>query len=126
MARKRVVYVGGAGYVYALKTSDGTVLWETELKSGWFKFGSDFVSLLEEEKVLHAFSYGKYYAISKRTGSILVEGPEVPKLKARASVFAGDPVDSTGGMIVAGGSGGDGGEEGGGDGGDGGGDGGGD
>ncbi len=122
MARKRVVFVGGAGYVYALRTSDGTVLWETALKTGWFKMGNDFVSLLEEDQVLHAFSYGKYYTLSKETGEILVEGPEVPKLKSRASVFAGDPVDSTGGMVVAGGDGGDGG----GDGGDGGGDGGGD
>lgn len=118
---KSVVYVGGAGAVYALRTRDGEVLWETPLKTGWFNLGNDFVSLIEEETILHAFSYGTYYRLSKQSGRILVEGPTVPKLKHRASLFAGDPVDFSGGSVVAGDGGGDCDGDGG-DGGDGGGD----
>jgi len=35
--------------------------WEGELKPGWFKTGSTFVSLLEDDEFLYALSHGKLF-----------------------------------------------------------------
>lgn len=120
------VYIGGNGYVYAIHTDDGTVAWEVELKPGWFKSGSSFVSLMEDGPVLYAFAYGTFYRIRKDSGEIECIGPGIPRLKHTAGVFSVDPDASTGGSVILGsdghdghdGGGGDGGGDGGGGGGD--------
>ena len=94
-----LVFIGGNGYVYGIYTNDGSVAWETELKPGWWKTGNSFVSLLEDDKYLYAFSYGILYRLSKENGNILMQGNEIKKLKNQAGVFSSDPDASTGGAV---------------------------
>ena len=74
--------------MYAMRQSDCSILWETELKSGWFISGSPFVSLRETSEHLFAFAYGTLYKLDKRTGAILCAGDQIKNLKHRAGVFA--------------------------------------
>ncbi len=74
------IYVGGAGRVYALRRSDGGVLWETHLLEGFFKSASNFVSLLETPDTLYAFTGGTLFALEKATGETRWQ-TELPHLK---------------------------------------------
>jgi len=118
--QRKIVYVGGNGFVYAIYTRDGEAAWELELKPGWFKTGNNFVSIMEDGPLLYAFAYGVFYAIKKVNGEIVCKGKEVKKLKDKAGVFSVDPDASTGGSVAVGSDGGDGSGDGGGDGGGGG------
>jgi outer membrane protein assembly factor BamB len=114
------IFLGGAGHVFALCRNSGDVLWETELKPGFFKMGKDFVSLLETKKGLFAFAYGTLYRIDPLRGDILWQ-KKIDKLKNSVGIISTDCYVSFGAEIASGGDC-DGGGDGSGDGGDGGGD----
>ncbi len=83
-----LLYVGGNGSVYAMRATDCSIQWTTELKSGWLITGSPFVSLRETNECLFAFAYGTLYKLDKRTGEILETGQQIKNLKHRAGVFS--------------------------------------
>ena len=89
MKNTNTKFIGGNGMIVAINADTGKSLWETELKSGWFKMGSSFVSLTEDSNFLYAFAYGKLYKIEKTNGRILLEGEETKKLKHASAVFSG-------------------------------------
>ncbi len=96
----KLVFVGGNGFVYGISTIDGSVAWERALKSGWFKSGNPFVSLMEDNEFLYAFSYGTLFKIEKNTGAIIMTGKEIKKLRNHAGVFSADPDASTGSAML--------------------------
>lgn len=108
------IFLGGEGHVFALCRNSGEILWQTELKSGYFKTGRDFVSLLETKKGLFAFSYGTLYRIEPKTGAILWQN-KINQLKHSVGILATDHCVSFTSEIACGGD-----SDGGGDGGDGG------
>ena len=81
-------YIGGNGLVVAIDSDGGRVIWQTELKTGWFKLGASFVSLTEDGQFLYAFSYGKLYKLNKNSGKIILESEVVKKLKHLTGVFS--------------------------------------
>lgn len=87
-SEKEVLYVGGNGCVYAIRASNCQILWELELRSGWFISGTPFVSLRETPLNLFAFAYGRMFKIEKRTGNLIAESEQIKNLKHRAGVFA--------------------------------------
>ncbi|MBT8445836.1 MAG: hypothetical protein KJO38_01730, partial [Gammaproteobacteria bacterium] len=68
------------GCVYAVRRADGSLLWETHLLEGFFKSGSNFVSLLETPDTLYAFTSGTLFALEKGTGETRWS-TEIPHLK---------------------------------------------
>ncbi len=110
------IFLGGAGYVFALNRDSGDILWETELQPGFFKMEKDFVSLLETKKGLFAFAYGTLYRLDPSRGSIIWR-KKIDKLKNSVGILSTDNHVSFDAEIACGGDG-----DGGGDGGDGGGD----
>jgi hypothetical protein len=94
MTKRHMVFIGGNGFVFGIRTMDGGVAWKTELKKGWFKSGNSFVSLTEDIDYLFAFSYGILYKIDKETGCILAEGLKIKQLKQSAGVFSSNHNDS--------------------------------
>jgi len=83
------VFVGGRGRVYALDKTTGQLIWEVELKGGFFKMGNDLVSLLETVDRVYAFSYGTLYRMKKDTGEIEWK-THIPHLKHHAGLLAVD------------------------------------
>jgi outer membrane protein assembly factor BamB len=83
-----LVFVGANGFVCGLSKDTGAVVWETQLKKGLLKSGSSFVSLMDAEDALYAFSSGQLYKINKRDGSILFEGQKLKKLKNHIATIA--------------------------------------
>ena len=98
---RKQVYVAGSGWIYAISTETGTIDWELELKSGWVKTGSGFVSLQEDGPFLYAFSYGIFYKINKLNGEVLIRSPEIKTLKHSAAIFAFQPHGSAGAEAAA-------------------------
>jgi outer membrane protein assembly factor BamB len=94
MSNGSCLFVSGNGLVYALAASDGAVVWERELKPGWFKLGSSFVSVVERADAVYAFAYGRLYKLDKRNGEILSQGAEIGKLKHQLAVLAGSASSS--------------------------------
>lgn len=90
----KLVYVGGDGYVHAFDRNSGELVWETELKKGFFVSGSSFVSLVEAQDGIFAFSYGKMYKLDKGTGEKLFEGPEIKRLKNSVCMISVDGVSN--------------------------------
>lgn len=74
------IYVGGGGCVYAIRRADGGVVWEAQLLKGFFKSGSNFVSLLETPDTLYAFTSGTLFALEKDSGKTRWS-TEIPHLK---------------------------------------------
>jgi len=100
-AHKKLVFVGGNGFVVALRTSDGSEAWRAELNPCWFKTGNQFVSLMEDQEFLYAFSYGMLFKLEKHTGVLVMKGPGIAKLKYCAAIFAVNPDAAAGGAAVA-------------------------
>ena len=115
------LFLAGRGRVYALDKLQGTIVWETHLKPGFFKTDKDFVTLSEGLDFLYAFSYGIAFCIDKYTGKVLWQTEikhlkhEVASLAVDATVLGGFGADSD--TVELGGDG-DGGDGDGGDGGD--------
>ncbi|MEM6554136.1 MAG: hypothetical protein AAF750_18620 [Planctomycetota bacterium] len=65
------LFVGGNSCVFAIDKNDGEIAWDIQLKTGWFKTGSNFVTLSEGLDYLFAFSHGIAFCIDKHTGKIL-------------------------------------------------------
>jgi hypothetical protein len=89
-----LVFVGGNGYVVGISTRTGQPVWETQLRTGWFRAGNRFVSLQEDGPLLYAFSGGTLFVLRKRDGRLLKTGVTIPKLKHHAGVFSVDPDSS--------------------------------
>ena len=53
---RKIVYIGGSGYVYAIYTSDSEIVLELQLKPDWLKTGNNFVSIMSDEIFLCAFA----------------------------------------------------------------------
>lgn len=93
------LFIGGRGRVYALDKSDGSIKWEVELKTGFFKAGSGFVTLSEGVDFLFAFSYGIAFCIDKYTGTILWQTlikhlkHEVASMAVDATILGGGGFD---------------------------------
>lgn len=87
------LYVAGNGWVFAVDRQTLDEVWSLELKQGWFKVGSSFVSLREDEHHLFAVAYGRVHRIDKRTGELLQTSEELRGLKHMAAVFAGSGGD---------------------------------
>jgi outer membrane protein assembly factor BamB len=87
--KSQFLYIGGGGRVYALERSTGRKAWETELKTGWFKSGKDFVSLVEGLDHLYAVSYGIVFALHKGSGEILWR-QEIPALRYQIATLTID------------------------------------
>ncbi len=97
---REMVFVGGNGFVVGISTRTGQPVWETQLRTGWFRVGNRFVSLQEDGPLLYAFSGGTLYVLRKRDGQLLKTGAAIPKLKHHAGVFSTDPDASNAGSIA--------------------------
>jgi len=67
------LFIGGKGRVYALLKSNGSTMWELELKRGGFlgmKSGSSFVTLVEGLTHVYAFAYETAFCINKDSGHV--------------------------------------------------------
>lgn len=53
---RKIVYIGGSGYVYAIYTSDSEIVLELQLKPDWLKTGNNFVSIMSDGIFLCAFA----------------------------------------------------------------------
>ena len=93
MAADRL-YLAGRGWVFAIDAHTLAEVWSLELKPGWFKVGSQFTSLREDEAHLFALAYGRVYKIDKATGTLLQTGPEIEALKQQTAVFSGTSMDA--------------------------------
>lgn len=69
------LFLGGRGRAYALDKLNGSIAWEVQLKTGFFKTGSDFVTLSEGVDFLYAFTYGIAFCLDKYTGKVLWQKP---------------------------------------------------
>jgi outer membrane protein assembly factor BamB len=83
-----LVFVGANGFVCGLSKDTGAVVWETQLKKGFLKSGASFVSLMDADDALYAFSSGRLYKINKRDGNVLFEGSKIKKLKHHIATIA--------------------------------------
>lgn len=88
-AQPDYLYVGGRGRVFALDKRTGTPMWRTELKSGWFKWGHSFVTLVEGLDRIYAFAYGTVSCLTKDRGEILWQ-KEIRELKSSLASLAVD------------------------------------
>ncbi|MEM8781956.1 MAG: hypothetical protein AAGE65_03780, partial [Planctomycetota bacterium] len=77
------------GFVYALHKHDGSVVWERELKPGFWKTGKDFVTLLEGKHFLFACAFGIVFCLRKDDGSVVWQN-EIKKLKHDVASLAVD------------------------------------
>ncbi|MEM9914664.1 MAG: hypothetical protein AAF911_06870 [Planctomycetota bacterium] len=116
------LFVGGRSRVFALDKASGTIIWEVELKSGWFKTGNDFVTLSEGLDRLFAFTHGIAFCLDKYSGAIIWDQPinelkhHVASMTVDATVLGlahGDMATDTATLGVEDGGDGDGGDGGG-------------
>lgn len=88
-ANSPYLFIGGRGRVYALDKIGGQIVWEIQLKTGFFRTGSDFVTLSEGVDFLFAFTYGIAFCLDKYTGKIVWQTP-IKELKHHASSMVVD------------------------------------
>jgi len=67
---RKIVYIGGSGYAYAMYTSNGEIAWELQLKLGWLKTGNNFVNIMSDGIFLCAFAYGIFYKLKNPTAQL--------------------------------------------------------
>ena len=65
------LFIGGNSTAYALDKITGKIVWEKQLKTGFFKTGNDFVTLSEGLDFLYAFTHGIAFCLDKYTGKIV-------------------------------------------------------
>jgi len=67
-----ILIIGSNGYVSAIRTSDGSELWRTKLREGFFggSGGCDVSVLIEGDKIF-AGCAGRIYALRTSDGKIL-------------------------------------------------------
>lgn len=64
-----IIYVGVKAHVAAISKIDGSILWQTKLKSGATS-GDRFVTLLVEDGHVYAHTYGELYCLDADTGEV--------------------------------------------------------
>jgi outer membrane protein assembly factor BamB len=64
-----IIYVGVKAHVAAISKLDGSILWQTKLRSAATS-GDRFVTLLVEEGHVYAHTYGELYCLDADTGEV--------------------------------------------------------
>ena len=67
------LFLGTHNEVAAVEKATGRILWRTTLRQEFFKAGYSFVTLLVEDGVVYAHTYGRLYAVDGMTGQVLWE-----------------------------------------------------
>ncbi|MFK7789394.1 MAG: hypothetical protein AB8C95_07905 [Phycisphaeraceae bacterium] len=70
-ANSPYVFIGGSSRVFALDKLNGNIIWQVQLKKGFFRSGKDFVTLSEGQDFLYAFTHGIAFCLDKYTGNIV-------------------------------------------------------
>lgn len=71
MNMSEVVIVGIKGSVLAVRKGDGSIAWQTELKSGLLLGGSGFVVVLVDGRRVYAHAHGELFCLDAYSGQIL-------------------------------------------------------
>lgn len=66
-----LVYLGVKAHVTAIDRTTGRTLWQTKLKAGLSPSGDSFVSLLVDEGLVYAHTYGRLFCLDAANGDIL-------------------------------------------------------
>lgn len=69
-----LLYVGVKAQVVALDPTTGAIRWQTLLKSG-FTSGDSFVTLLVQEPLVFAHTYGEVFCLEAETGAVVWNNP---------------------------------------------------
>ena len=79
------ILVAGSKYrVCAFDKMNGRQLWETELQTGFFKWGGPFVSIALDETGIYAHAGNHFYRLDWLTGAILWK-QKVPSMGTEVS-----------------------------------------
>src|SRR5258708_5326373 len=96
MKASDILIVGSKYRVAAFRKSDGGQVWETELVTGFFKFGGSFVTLAVDDDSIYAYVCGQLFRLNIMTGNILwhVKAPSLGRDVASIAL-CGNAVSST-------------------------------
>lgn len=66
-----LVYLGTKAHVTAIDRTTGRTFWQTKLKVGLSPSGDSFVSLLVDEGLVYAHTYGQLFCLDAANGDVL-------------------------------------------------------